>query len=90
MLNCNGMDCPYFESVDGMCNYGGFCSVKRYLLNSNLNSKNFLSVDKKIEAIEENVQDNVLTDLVQKSEVVFNPFQRGNGCVIEEICSYSR
>ena len=86
MSNCMGMNCAHMDEKSGKCTFSGVCVVKQYSL-ANMTSLN--SVLK----VEPAVETEVVEPVEEKN--VFNPFQRGNGCMLagythEEIWSHVR
>ena len=84
MAICMGMNCSHLDEKSGKCTYGGVCIVKQYNLNDMTSLNSVLKADVSIEKPEQ----------VEK-EYVFNPFQRGNGCMLagyshEEIWAHVR
>lgn len=71
MANCMGMNCPHMDDKLGHCTYGGVCIVKQY----NLNDMTSLNSVLKMEPVVAEVP-------VVEEKSVFNPFQRGNGCML--------
>lgn len=83
MSTCMGMQCAHLDKK-GQCTFSGVCIVKKYNLNDLASLNEVLGVKK--EAVKPEVKD---------AEVVFNPFQRGNGCMLagytrEEIFAHTR
>ncbi|MBQ2859317.1 MAG: hypothetical protein IJE82_03060 [Alphaproteobacteria bacterium] len=71
MAICMGMNCAHLDEKSGKCTYGGVCIVKQYNLNDMTSLNSVLKAEVSIEKPEQ----------VEK-ESVFNPFQRGNGCML--------
>ena len=83
MANCMGMNCAHMDEKSGKCTFSGVCIVKQYKLNDTTTLDSVLNV--KPENVVESVQD----------KVAFNPFQRGNGCMLagytyDEIWAHTR
>ncbi len=79
MANCMGMNCAHMDEKSGKCTFSGNCIVRQY----NLNDMAPLGV-----APATRVD-------VSRDTVAFNPFQRGNGCMLagytyDEIWAHTR
>lgn len=87
--------CANLDKNTGKCSYSGNCIIKQYKIDPNY-LPNFLSSAKEI--IDEEIKNaKAASDkkTVSGDEVVFNPFQRGNGCTLagytaKEILSHTR
>ncbi len=83
MANCMGMNCAHMDEKSGKCTFGGTCIVKQYNLNDMTSLNSVLGVTP-TETTEPVV-----------AQAPFNPFQRGNGCMLagythDEIWSHTR
>ena len=86
MATCMGNLCPHLDDKSGKCTFSGTCMVKKYNLS-----------DEAIISFLQKSAPNVVAaaPVVAESEIVFNPFQRGNGCMLagytrEEIFAHTR
>ena len=87
MSTCNSMRCAYFDGKSGKCNFHGHCIIKDYNLGKDTILK-IVPAEAKLGVVAE-------TAPVIDENVVFNPFQRGNGCMLagvarEEILKHTR
>ena len=83
MAFCLGKECAHLDDKTNTCTFAGNCIVKKYNLNEQLNVKPVVAT-KPVEKTEKTAE-----------QVVFNPFQRGNGCLfsgvkLEDILAYTR
>ncbi len=86
MSNCVNMHCPHVNTETGMCSFSGNCIVKKYNLVGMQNVKNFLHSD--APQVEEPTTEEVaepINTIVVTPQAGFNPFQRGNGCMLSEL-----
>lgn len=70
MATCMGMQCAHLDNK-GQCTFSGVCIVKKYNLNDLASLNEVLGVKKAVKKEEKT-----------ESDIVFNPFQRGNGCML--------
>ena len=70
MSTCMGMQCAHLDKK-GQCTFSGVCIVKKYKLNDSASLNEVLGIKKPVKKEE-----------TAETDVVFNPFQRGNGCML--------
>lgn len=87
MAICMGMECAHMDECSGKCTFSGMCIVRRYNLDNMASLKAALGTS----PVESE------TDLKSEmgQDVAFNPFQRGNGCMLagythDEIWAHTR
>lgn len=83
MANCMGKNCTHMDEKSGKCTFTGTCIVKQYNLNDPESLNMFLNPTAKP------------ASQMPKENKAFNPFQRGNGCMLagyahDEILSHKR
>ncbi len=88
MADCMGMRCAHMDEKSGKCTFSGVCIVKQYNLND------LSSLNRVLNVKTENVVEPAVAESVAET-VAFNPFQRGNGCMLagythDEIWSHVR
>ena len=73
--------CAHFgKNQDKQCSFSGNCIVNTYNLRGTGSLESFMKPSEEIVAVEEAAVE--VEDVV--AEVVFNPFQRGNGCMLAD------
>ncbi|MBO5946764.1 MAG: hypothetical protein J6Q44_01305 [Alphaproteobacteria bacterium] len=75
MATCMGMNCGHLDEKSGKCVYGGVCIVKQYNLNDMASLNSVLKTKLVVETP-------VVEPEQAEEKSVFNPFQRGNGCML--------
>ena len=88
MANCNGMNCIHKDEQTGKCSFSGSCSLQQ---REYKDAKSVLLINDSISVAVAPVKAESVVD----NAVVFNPFQRGNGCMLagytfEEIFAHTR
>ncbi len=85
MSNCINMHCPHVNSETGACSFKGDCIVKKYNL-AEMNTVNkFLRRTTAQENAEKLMKTAALSTIKVVPQADFNPFQRGNGCMLAEM-----
>ena len=84
MAFCMGKECVHLDDKNNTCTFAGNCIVKKYNLNAQLNIKPVIVTTESAQETQNTAE-----------QVVFNPFQRGNGCLfsgvkLEDILAYTR
>ena len=90
MSNCVNMHCPHVNNETGACSFNGECIVKEYNL-AEMNTVNkFLCRTTIREEIEDKPEAIAISTIKVVPQAGFNPFQRGNGCMLSEKSSIAK
>lgn len=85
MSNCLNMRCPHVNTETGVCSFSGNCIVKKYNLVGMENVNNFIRPAEPVVEVTEEVVEEPIKTIVVEPQAGFNPFQRGNGCMLAEM-----
>ena len=77
MAICNGMNCTHKDKATGKCLFSGTCLLQQQ---TNVNAKSVMLI--KDDVIDVPVPARPQNDVAVAEGAVFNPFQRGNGCML--------